>query len=798
MQRNILLICFIYFFETLTAQNVHPDILSRPWNAKWIEVPGTEPQGYGVYHFRKKINLNEKAENFIIHVSADNRYKLYVNGEIVSTGPAKGDLYHWSFETVDIAPYLKQGENIIAALVWNFGNVKAAWQASFQTGFILQGNTKTEAIFNTDKTWRCIEDTAYSALQPQLIYTYYAAGPTEKVDMNKYPDAWTILNFNDANWKNANELFTGTPKYVHNWNSGWMLVPRQIPMMELSPQRLQKIRKQKNVTADESFLKGDHAIQIAANTTAHILLDQQFLTNAFPVVQFSKGKNANIQLTYAEALYINEPNNADIRSQNQKGNRNEIEGKHIVGMKDEIISNGKEHQSFSSLSYRTYRYMAVDITTQDEALILEDLYGVFTGYPFKFNSTFTSNDSSLNKILEVGWRTARLDAYETYMDCPYYEQLQYVGDARIQALVSLYNSGDDRLMRNCIQQIANSTLGEGITESRFPHNIHQEIPTFSLIWISMLHDYYMYHGDSSFVKDNLRISRSVLSFFNKLQQPDGSVYNAPYWEFTDWVNAPGWNSGVAPVDNDGNSALLDLQLLMAYESAYDLEKSVGMNDYTTMYEQQIINLKKIIRQKYWDEGRKLFADTKDKKYYSQHANALAIITDVVEKNSAYELGKQILKDTSLATASVYFRYYLHQALNKAGYGNDYLNWLSIWKQNLAMGLTTWAEVDDVNRSRSDCHAWGSSPNIELYRIALGIDSDAPGFTSVKVEPHLGRLTNVSGTMPHPKGDIKTSYVLTNDKWNVDINLPPAITGKFIWKGKEYNLASGNNKFVIVQ
>ena len=778
------------------AQSINPDILSHIWNAKWIDVPNANTYGYGIYHFRKKIVLNEKQAQFIIHVSADNRYKLFVNGEMVALGPAKGDLFHWNFETIDIAPYLKNGTNIIAAVVWNFGDVKAAWQASFQTGFIVQGNTEKEEIINTDKSWKCIEDSAYAALQPQLIYTYYAAGPAEKIDMNKYPDAWTSLNFDDTSWLDAHELFTGTPKYVHNWNSGWMLVPRQIPMMELTPQRLQKIREIKNADVDDNFLEGSHAIKISAHTATHILIDQGFLTNAFPVLQFSNGKNANIQLTYAEALYINETGSADWRAQNQKGNRDSIEGKHISGVRDEIISNGQEHQTFSSLSFRTYRYIALDVTTQDEALVLEDFYGMFTGYPFKLNSTFTSSDSSLNKILEVGWRTARLDAYETYTDCPYYEQLQYVGDTRIQALVSLYNSGDDALMRNAIEQIAHSTLAEGITESRFPHNIHQEIPTFSLIWISMLHDYYLYRGDSNFVKDNMRIARQVLSFFHKLQQPDGSVHNAPYWEFTDWVESPGWNSGVAPIDSGGNSALLDLQLLMAYEGAYDLEKSIGMNDYAIMYAGQISQLKQMIREKYWDANNKLFADTKDKKYYSQHANALAIITDVADENTAYELGNRLLQDTSLAKASVYFRYYLHQALNKAGLGNDYLNWLGIWKQNLAMGLTTWAEIDDINRTRSDCHAWGSSPNIELYRIVLGIDSDAPGFSRVKIEPHLGALTNAAGTIPHPKGNIKTSYIFQNNTWLVDINLPPTIAGRFLWKGEEHALKEGENKFVV--
>jgi len=215
-----------------------------------------------------------------------------------------------------------------------------------------------------------------------------------------------------------------------------------------------------------------------------------------------------------------------------------------------------------------------------------------------------------------------------------------------------------------------------------------------------------------------------------------------------------------------------------------------------MYEQQINQLKKIIKEKYWDADRKLFSDTKEKKYYSQHANALAIITNVVNENDAHALGEKLLNDTSLTKATVYFRYYLFQALAKAGFGNDYLNWLGIWKENIKWGLTTWAEWDDLNRVRSDCHAWGSSPNIELYRIVLGIDADAPGFSKVKVEPHLRALTNASGEIPHPAGNIKASYILQNGKWNIDITLPEKITGTFIWKGREYVLKSGANKFLL--
>ena len=125
---------------------------------------------------------------------------------------------------------------------------------------------------------------------------------------------------------------------------------------------------------------------------------------------------------------------------------------------------------------------------------------MFTGYPFKLNATFDAKDKTLDKIFEIGWRTARSCAWETYMDCPYYEQLQYIGDTSIQALVSLYNSGDDRLVRNAITQMDHSRMAEGITLSRHPSFSPQQIPTFSLWYIGMVNDYWMYRGDSCIYK----------------------------------------------------------------------------------------------------------------------------------------------------------------------------------------------------------------------------------------------------------------------------------------------------------
>ena len=159
------------------------------------------------------------------------------------------------------------------------------------------------------------------------------------------------------------------------------------------------------------------------------------------------------------------------------------------------------------------------------------------------------------------------------------------------------------------------------------------------------------------------------------------------------------------------------------------------------------------------------------------------------------LAKKIISDTTLTEATIYFKFYVHQALTKAGLGNDYLNWLNIWKQNLAMGMTTWAEISDINNTRSDCHAWGASPNIELYRIVLGIDSDEPGFKKVKINPHLGTLSHANGTVPHPNGNISASYEQTGDNWKIFITLPSNTPGYLVWKGKRYELKPGENSLM---
>lgn len=352
-------------------------------------MPNEPAKDYGVYLFRKNLAISTKPDSFIVHVSGDNRYKLFVNGTLASHGPARGDQYHWYFETVDLAPFLQTGKNQISAVVWNDGDQTPLAQMSIRTAFILQGNTAAEEILNTNKTWKCIRDKSYKPLQPNLIYTYYVAGPGEFVDRRQAIGDWQNATFDDANWLIANELEVGLPKGVFEWVNGWMLEPRPIPPMELTVQRLQEVRNVEGIQIAKAFPAQKAAFPIPANTSATILLDQSFLTNAYPTIIFSKGKDATISLRYAEGLYVNEGDQKNWKEQNQKGNRNEVEGKRFVGKQDSIISNGTDNQEFTALAWRTYRYLQLKVETKDEPLVIEDLYGTFSGFPFEFKSNLT-------------------------------------------------------------------------------------------------------------------------------------------------------------------------------------------------------------------------------------------------------------------------------------------------------------------------------------------------------------------------------------------------------------------------
>src|SRR5256886_11788652 len=157
------------------------------WSAQWITSPEGPQRDQSVLHFRKFIELAQQPEHFILHVSADNQFILYVNQQRVGLGPSRSDLGHWRYEAYDIAPFLRPGRNVLAAAVWNFGVLTPLAQISDRTGFLLHGEGQAERIADTDATWEVEEEKGIQILPtPEALRNqYYVAEPAERIDATR-------------------------------------------------------------------------------------------------------------------------------------------------------------------------------------------------------------------------------------------------------------------------------------------------------------------------------------------------------------------------------------------------------------------------------------------------------------------------------------------------------------------------------------------------------------------------------------------------------------------------------------
>jgi hypothetical protein len=766
----------------------NPNLLSHKWAAQWISFPEGSLLGYSVYHFRKSFSLKEKPEEFIIHVSADNRYRLFLNGEEVCYGPARGDLLHWRFDSIDIAEYLNQGKNTLAAVVWNFSEYAPLAQITHKTAFILQGNSKLEEIVNTNGNWKVFQNHAY--VPPAKKTPFTSVGPGDKIVGSKYPYGWNQCDFDDSSWETPKLLGRGVPigKFTA-WD--WMLVPRNIPFMEHTFQRINKVERAKGTAVGKGFLEGKSPLRISSHKKVSILLDQTFLTTAYPKLITSGGEGATVKIGYAEAL---------VDDEGRKGNRNETRGKHLKSAFWDVFKpDGGRERKFSPLWFRTYRYMRLDIETRENPLTIHDLYGYFTAYPFKERASFKSDDPLLKRIWDTGWRTARLCAGETYYDSPYYEQLQYIGDTRIEALISLYVAGDDRLMRNAIAQFYHSLLPMGLTQARYPCSQPQVIPPFSLFWIYMIHDFWMHRDDLEFLKNYQHGIKSVLAWYKKQVTPNGILGSMDWWNFVDWSFGP-WNAakptgGVPKGGMKGGSSIITLLYAYALQKAADLFDAFDEDIQSQQYRQRAKTLVKSVYTLCWSKRRQLLADTLEKETFSQHANIMGILTGMFGRRQEKAVMAKVLNDPDLIQTTFYFKFYLFRAMNKAGFANKYLQQLGPWKKMIDIGLTTFAETPEP--TRSDCHGWSAHPIYDLLATVCGIKPGSPGFKTVFITPHLGNLNYVNGKVPHPKGDIIVNLMREGKKSiKGKIILPEGLTGKFVWQNLEITLHEGKQHLEV--
>ena len=770
---------------------IHPDLLTEQWTASWIAHPTASPYDYGVYHFRQRLDLAAVPDSFIVHVSADNRYRLFVNGESVGVGPARSGLRRWRYETYNLSPHLRSGANVLAAVVWNSGEHRPMEQTTHRTAFLLQGNTEAEAAANTDMTWRVLQNEGYAPVafrdnDDRLFGQYYVAGALDSLDAARYPWGWTSASYDETAWTSAEALDRAAPA---GWESHqkWQLVPRPVPLLEERLQRFAHVARSQGVEVPTAFLAGEADLVIPPATQTTILLDQEVMTTGYPTLAFSGGAGADVRMVYAEALYD---------SLEQKGDRDAVEGKQMVGVYDALRPGGGEARTFQPLGIRSWRYVQLEIETADAPLTLHDVYSHASVYPAERVATFETGSDTLEALWEMGWRTLLLNAQETFISDLSWERIQYIGDTKIQALAWLYLTDDDALVRQALTQFDASRLPSGLTQSRFPSDLEQVTPLYSLTWVTMVHDYWMLRRDSAFVEEMLPGLATVLGWFERRLGEDGLVEMSSY----DFRNR-GYRRWRAERYAEASSERMTLHSLFyahALRQAADLFDYFGEGNKAAAYRAQADVIVETVRACCYDAARGAVSDTPDGLVFTLPPQIFAVLTGTVPSDVRPDLLQKILdKEIDLLPQGRYFFYHLFlgRALKETGVGTRYLETLDSWRAMVQQGLTTFAET--AENPRSDAHPWTTAPLYEFLATVAGIEPASPGFRTVRLAPALGPLRHVRAAVPHPDGIVEVEWEReATDGLRGTVRLPEGVTGTLEWEGEQVPLRGGLQDVVV--
>ncbi len=769
------------------------------WRGQWIGHPDHRGQEAVVLAFRRRWDC-PSARRLRLHVSADERYELYLDGQRIGRGSERGDPWNWFFESYDLE--LPVGPHTLVARVWWLGGGAPYAQYSFHPALLLVAQGEGGDVLNTGAAgWEVKAVGGYTFLSPQAMGGFFAVGAKQDLDGRGYP--WGVEKGEGDGWVAAQAIARAHSRSQMGESvDRWLLRPAVLPPMleesvhvglvrhvsaPQSPEALPTVQagdhRPNEAGAWQRLLSGQGSVTVAPHSCRRVILDLENYYCAYPDLVLSGGCGAAVRIFWAEALF-EQPKGWD------KGQRDELEGKYFRGMGDTFRADGGRNRAFTTLWWSAGRYIEILVTTGDEALTLDRFTIRETHYPWRFEGDFQASRPALASVTPIALRTLEMCSHETYMDCPYYEQLMYVGDTRLEVLTSYLRSRDDRLPRKALLLFDQSRGPDGLTHSRYPTRVRQIIPPFSLWWIAMVHDYARWRDDGDLVQQLMPGVRAVVEAYLPQVAADGLLHAPGGWNFMDW--APGWKGGIPPLGPQRTSAILSWQLVLVLTQAAELEDRAGETELAQRLRRRASVLAAATDAAFWVEERGLYADDSSRATFSEHAQCLAMLSGLVPPGRKERMAQSLFAAADLTRATIYFLHYLFEVCRLTGRVDVLLQRLDLWTGLPGRGLKT--TIESPEPTRSDCHAWGAHPVFHFGATILGVRPDGWGFGKVRIQPQLGSLAWAHGAVPHPKGMITVSARREPQGCQINVELPPDLHGELVWAGQNHPIGPGPREF----
>jgi alpha-L-rhamnosidase len=756
--------------------------------------------------FRKIVVLDAPPAKAPTLVTADQSYQLFVNGHYIARGPARGYQQTWSYDEIDLAPWLHAGENLIAVRAHNPGFSTFQYRFEGFAGFLLMGHWGDMQVV-TDSTWKSRrQDGMARDTVPSTVQLF----PQEHGDARQESDEWMRLVFNDSAWH--------SPATSSAWNSlPWFsLEPRGTPLLRethVLPTRVLGVGHGANA---EGFTATRNVVSVARNEAPHhlpltpgesMLMPATLSPEPSPDGHFTSilldfGRTVvgslRLRVTGAAGGEIIDALVAETVFHRSEGivlNLDPTEVSQISLGSRLICRTGTTDHTF----YHPYgfRYLMLRIRNAQTRLTLEpSLYHI--GYPFEIVGTFHSSDAELNRIWDACSWSQQVCSLDAYVDTPWREQAQWWGDARVQAWNTFHLANDARLLRRGIQCIGRQTTPDGLTYGHAPTMAHHcVLPDFTLIWIVTLWDYYWQTGSTEAFEENLVPLEKALGYFQAHADPDtGLIQSDPrHWLFLDWSS----------LDTSGQPTLLSLWLLISLDKVTELYGLTGNTTRAAVLVDWAARLRRNLRALIAPDGLLLdgySASGTPLQTASIHSQTLAIsakLFDAAEADKAINtLLLPFIRETSAPEArpSIYWLTYVFTVLDDHGHGEDVVRYIRKYWARMAEHGTTWSQLKEYGGTQSHSHAWSAHPLYHFMQIVGGVRQTAPAWREIEFRPLFWNQSS-HVRVPTPHGLIDTCWKRNADgHHDVQLTLPENITARITLPDLSTSCTAGTHAWPI--
>lgn len=662
---------------------------------------------------RKTFALEEKPSRATLRISADDYYKLYVNGRFVGQGPAQGYPFRYFYNEWDVAPFLTAGDNVIAVHAYYQGHIHRYYNSGdLRQGLIAELHTEHGLVAATDGTWRTTTPRHYGTSGTVGYDTQYL----EDIDERLAIKGWRDVGFADDGWAYA------TVKA----ETDYAFVAQPTPAVSVYRVRPERV---------EEIAPGHYVLDFGRELTGHLEMR-------------ARGRAGDrIELRFGEELL------SDGRSVRYEMRCN------CTYAETWTLSGGDD--ALEPFEYKAFRYAEV---SGPAGVVRPDSFeAVVRHYPIDDDaSRFETDHERLRRIWDMCRLGVLLCSQESYVDCPSREKGQYLGDNTVTGHSHLYLTGDPRLFRKAIEDFASTAAVCPGLLAVAPGNFMQEIADFSLQWPMQLMTYYRYTGDEAFLREMYPVSEGILKYFRGYAREDGLLANVKEkWNLVDWPEnlRDGYDFPLTRPVSDGCHNVVNALYYGCVQTVQAIRDALGVS-----YEDELPKLRASFLAAFYRPEAKRFADSTDSSHMSLHANLFPLLFRLSPAEATPSI-VSLIREKRMS-CGVYMSYFLLKALAEHGETalvyelltcDDERSWANMLREDATSCFEAWGKDQKWNTSL--CHAWASAPIPLLIEDVIGLQPAEPGWSAVRFKPRVpAEMGDIRLEFRTPRGPIRFERV----------------------------------------